>query len=260
MGRNAVVIILMNLCYGCVFCQSDTSAYLYKLNYDVPESPALSIIDANPAKVMRGSASKEFAVNLIKNFATKNRQETGLAIDFNPYFILGGQLKNATEYDDNYLKRVLANTQFSVASVYSDEMPDDNMLSGGVRITLWDDFDLLSDATLRQDIDRALIPSDEDMEGGFSDSDESGNGTLITIPTLTQAYERAKQRLKDRRGFALSLGLATAKLLRGGILDGDSLMAFRNQVWNLYLAKNLLFNLVLILTFHWPREFGQMLA
>ena len=206
----------------------DSSAYQYKLDYDIPESPAFSILDANPSKIMRGSAAKEFALNVANNFISNNKQEAGIATDFNPYFVFGGRLTNLDVYRNSYFKRMLANTQLSFASIRTDEFPEDNLFSGGIRITLVDAFDLLQDSQLGQDIDSALRPSDPpDPNRPASEFSEE----IIEIAQLKQSYERAKERVRDKKGGALSMGAASAQRASNGKLSADSLFNYRNQVW-----------------------------
>ena len=203
--------------------------YQYKLDYDIPESPAFSILDANPTNVMRGSAAKEFVVNLASNFVSKKSQTTGAAVDFNPYFVFGGRLRNINDYHKSYLKKLLANTQLSMASIATDDFPNDNLMSAGVRITLFDDFDLLKDKKLGSDISEALIPTDDpSLPGGTRDETEP---LIIENEKLKYAYEMAKERLKKKKGGSMSLGAAIAKRAKSGIIHSDSLVNFRNQIW-----------------------------
>jgi len=232
MDKNGILAICMSFLIGIGNSQvtiPDSSAYQYKLDYDIPESPAFSILDANPSKIMRGSAAKEFALNVANNFISNNKQEAGIATDFNPYFVFGGRMANVDVYRNNYFKRMLANTQLSFASIRTDEFPEDNLFSGGIRITLIDAFDLLQDRRLGLDIDTALIPTNNPPNPG--DPDNVYKEEIIEIQQLKQAYEKAKERIKDKRGGALSLGVATAQRAINGKLSADSLFNYRNQIW-----------------------------
>lgn len=231
MDKNVIFLICLIFIVGIANGQSsisDSLAYKYKLDYDVPESPAFSILDANPSKIMRGSSAKEFALSVANNFISNNKQEAGIAADFNPYFVFGGRMENVREYRESYLKRILANTQFSFASIRTDEFPNDNLFSGGIRITLIDAFDLLQDSLLGQDIDAALVPNGDPIP---PQADSTFNDELIELEELGQAYQRAKDRVKLKRGWALSLGAATAQRALNGKLSADSLFSYRDQIW-----------------------------
>lgn len=211
-----------------VFAQNeDEEAYKFKLDYDVPESPAFAVLDANPTKVMRGSAAKELVVNLANNFISNAAQETGVAMDFNPYFVFGGRLQSISEYRANYLKRVLANTSLSFASVATDQFPDDNLISVGLRITLFDAQDLLKDSNLGNQISIALSQMGNPPAPGTNQEQDK----IVKLQGLKDAYDDAKKRVREKKGGALSIGVALAQRARGGVLSADSLSTYRNQVW-----------------------------
>ena len=202
----------------------EVPAYHFKLDYNVPESPAFSILDANPTKVMRGASAQELIVQIANNFISNSKQEPGVAADFNPYFAFGGRLKNVVEYRENYLKRLLANTQLSFATTASKTYPNDLLFGIGARVTLVDSRDLLKNKALGMAIDSALMPT--------TDPHPNQNIDEITKnERLGQAYDRIKTKMKNASGGALSIGWATAGRAEGSVFSADSLTGFRNQVW-----------------------------
>lgn len=222
------IILLFFLAQAMFGQENDSLAYHFKLDYDVPESPAFSILDANPNTIMRGSAAKELAINIANSFVTENTQASGVALDFNPYFVFGGRLDNVKEYWEKPAKRILANTQLSFASITSDAFPDDNLISLGLRITLFDALDLLFDKQLGNDIGRALIPTPDPAYPG---QNNSHNMEIVDKPSLTEAYKSARERSLKKKGGAISVGLAIAQRAKGGALSRDSLVNYRNQAW-----------------------------
>ena len=228
-------MIFVWLVCACSISAQDGEAYKFKLDYDVPESPALSIVDANPTTVMRGSAAKELAINIANNFITQQSQQTGVALDFNPYFAFGGRLKNVSVYREKYFARLLANTQLSFASTAVDQFPNDNLMSLGLRITLFDSADLLYDDQLGVDIGNALAAAVSSPDAPVDDSMLPGNvddqPRIVTVQSLADAYLQAQARVKNKKGGALSIGAATAQRALGGILSADSLVNYRSQVW-----------------------------
>ncbi|NHF59928.1 hypothetical protein FK220_011290 [Flavobacteriaceae bacterium TP-CH-4] len=203
----------------------EREAYHFKLDYNVPESPAFSVLDANPTTVMRGNAAQEVVVNLASNFIGSQGVNPGLAVDFNPYFVFGGRLKSLNEYRDNPGKRMLANTQVSLATVSSQDFPDDLLFSGGVRVTLFDSKDLQYDLLLSKDIDDALSESiPVPMPGQSQDR-------IIKNPSLKKAYERAKARYRHAKGGSLSFGYAMAGRAVNRSFQLDSILTYRHQAW-----------------------------
>lgn len=198
---------------------------IFRLSYDVPESPAFAVLDANPTQVMRGSAAKELAVSVANNFLTKSQQQQGVALDFAPYFLFNGTVKSVEEYRNNYFKRLLANTQLSMASIVSEVFPDDNLFSAGVRITLFDQLDELSDDTLIVQVSNLLIPSYVPPPGFVMDD------SIVDIDGISDAYEKAQRRKVRKKGLSVSMGAAVAKRLKGGILSSESSIDFREEVW-----------------------------
>ncbi len=228
---HLILFILLTISAYGQDCDTCKVAYKFKLDYDIPESPAFSVLDANPSTVMRGSAAKEFALNVANNFISNSRQESGIAADFNPYFVFGGRFKNINDYKDskNYFNRLLANTSLSFASIQTDQFPNDNLFSGGLRITLFDAADLLNDDELGKDIDNELDAPELEW-------DSNDDGTIKTTQILNKerfaiAYQKAKERARNKQGGALSIGAATSQRGLGGKISADSLIHFRSQIW-----------------------------
>ncbi|WP_139195617.1 hypothetical protein [Aquimarina amphilecti] len=203
-------------------------AYSFKLDYNVPESPAFAVLDANPTTIMRASTPQEIITQLASNFLSGNEVSPGLAFDFNPYFTFGGRLKSVKEYRNSYGKRFLANLQLSFATINSMDFPDDLLFSGGIRATLFDSKDLIFDEQLGQDIDNALLPNDTDEPGPMNSDDQ---GTVVDNPALKEAYINAKTRYMEKAGGSLALGYAIAGRARDNSFKTDSIVTYRHQAW-----------------------------
>ncbi|MFD2564222.1 hypothetical protein [Aquimarina rubra] len=202
-------------------------AYTFKLDYNVPESPAFAVLDANPTTIMRASTPQEIITHLASNFLSGNEVSPGLAFDFNPYLTFGGRLKNVKEYRNSYGKRFLANLQLSFATINSQDFPDDLLFSGGLRATLFDSKDLMFDEQLGKDIDDALSSGGTDP-GPMNDNDQ---GTVVDNPALKQAYVDAKTRYMNKPGGSLALGYAIAGRARDNSFKTDSIVTYRHQAW-----------------------------
>lgn len=226
MEANRKIISLLFILF-LFSAHSQDEAFKFKLDYNVPESPAFSILDANPTTIMRGNAAQEAVVNLATNFISGNDVSPGLAIDFNPFFAFGGRLKSISDYRTKYWNRFLANTQFSIATIASENFPDDVLMSGGIRFTLFDSKDPLYDTTLMSDIDNALIAGIPARGPG----QPANAGTIIKNSQLTDAYNSARNRYKESSGGSLSVGYAVAARARGGSFKTDSIVGYRHQAW-----------------------------
>ena len=202
-------------------------AYIFKLDYNVPESPAFSILDANPTTVMRGNAAQEVIVNLASSFVGNGSTSPGLALDFNPFFVFGGRLNNIDDYKENISKRLLANTQVSIATIDSKIFPNDMLFSGGIRITLFDTKDIIFDSVLASEIDKALITDIPTPIPG----QPIINMQHVDNKLLAEAYSRAKKRYQESKGGSTSVGYAVAGKALNNSFKTDSISTFRHQAW-----------------------------
>jgi len=203
-------------------------AYRYKLDYNIPESPAFAVLDANPTTILRASAAQEVITHLASDFLSGNNVSPGLALDFNPYFSFGGRLHSINEYRKNSWKRFLANLQLSFATINSQDFPNDLLFSGGIRANLIDTKDLLRDKQLGHDIDRALLPDQNNEPGPLNNNDQ---GTIVDNKKLSEAYLNAKKRYQKKSGGSLAIGYAIAGRAKDNSFKTDSIVTYRHQAW-----------------------------
>ncbi|KAA1244579.1 hypothetical protein [Aquimarina sp. RZ0] len=233
--HRIIVLVLISLITITAYTQDGSTpgdtqnVYTFKLDYNVPESPAFAVLDANPTTILRASTPQEIVTHLASNFLSGNEVSPGLALDFNPYLTFGGRLKSVKEYRNNYGKRFLANLQLSFATINSMNFPDDLLFSGGIRATLFDSKDIIFDEQLGKDIDTALL-------SGFSDSGEPGptnnnQGIVVDNPSLKNAYLNAKTRYMEKEGGSLALGYAIAGRAKDNSFKTDSIVTYRHQAW-----------------------------
>lgn len=201
--------------------------YEFKLDYNVPESPAFSVLDANPTKVMRSNAGQELVVNVASSFISGSGISPGLAVDVNPYFVLGGRLDNVKEYRENYGKRLLANIQLSFATIDSKVFPNDMLFSSGIKINLFDTKDMVFDKQLGVDIDKALAVDIPDPIPGQPILEPK----ILENALLETAYENAKKRYMEAKGGSMSLGYAIAGRAKDNKFITDSIATYRHQAW-----------------------------
>lgn len=209
---------------------SDTAAYKFVLDYDVPESPAFTVLDLSPSNVLRGSAAKPAAINLINQFAAGGKLENGVALDFNPYFLLGGRMKSLNAYRQDYWLRFAANTQFSFATTNSVDEPGSMLYGTGLRFTFLDQHDILFDQELGPAIDRFLAPSQTGTVGG------SETPTTVSLggsakDSIDAVYKRVTDRVMKKSGWGISAGFASSGIVHNSILKGDSIHVQRYMTW-----------------------------
>jgi len=221
MKRSIIIALIISASMQLI---AQDAAKEYILDYNVPESPAFSILDLNPNEVMRGASAKPVVVNIVNQFASKGSIDNGIAIDFNPYFLFGGQLKGVDEYRNSYVKRLLINTQFSLASLEETDS-DNTILAHGIRVTLWDDKDLLTNNGLSQSVDAALQPSP------VPPNMTNDQVQILDNAKLAKAYEDLKAEYAKTSGSSFSLGYAGKSVVQSSILDGDSINLTSNQFW-----------------------------
>lgn len=202
----------------------------FVLDYNVPESPAFTILGVTPTNVVRGTASKPVVANLLSEAGTSGKLLGGVALDVAPYAYVG-RFRNVAEYQQNTWKRVLANTLVSFATVPVAGDSSAVRFGTGIRITLTDPRDLLQDADLTKDISARLVP--KSVPGG-----PNGNIPDMTVTTgdtvdLTDAYKAARKRLETKRGLAAAVGFGYGGTLLGSVLSGDSLSA---EIWRGWFA------------------------
>jgi hypothetical protein len=223
-------LVIAALLPAVVAAQGGRAAQRFVLDYDVPESPAFIALGVTPATVTRGSASKPVVASLLNDLATGKKLVSGVAVDFAPYFLYGGQFRCVNEYRHSRLKRWLANTLISIATVQSETDSNSLRFGIGARVTLFDSHDLLQDSTLGADIDTALIGA---VHVGVG-ADTSEVGAPVLVPGLAEAYTAARERVRRKRGGALSVGWGLAGLVRGSIAARDSIGSTRSRVWVSY--------------------------
>lgn len=225
MKRSIIIALIISASMQLIAQVPKDAAREYILDYNVPESPAFSILDLNPNEVMRGASAKPVVVNIVNQFASKGSIDNGIAIDFNPYFLLGGQFKGVDEYRNSYVKRLLINTQFSLASLEETDS-DNTILAHGIRVTLLDDKDLLRNKELSQSVDAILKPT-------VVSPGETTNGQVQILESakLAKAYEDLKAEYGKTSGSSFSLGYAGKSVVQSSILDGDSINLTSNQFW-----------------------------
>jgi hypothetical protein len=199
----------------------------FVLDYDVPESPAFVALGMSPSNVLRASAAKPAVAAFINQFASGAEVNNGVALDFSPYFAFGGRLASIDDYRQNSLRRMLANTQLSLATVEDSTRENDLRFGLGLRITFFDSHDLLQNKKLGEDIDDALLAGAKTLPW----ESEEEILPVGTYANLKDVYSRARDRVRAKSGSALALGWATSGRVHSAIAKGDSIDLEEQTVW-----------------------------
>lgn len=238
-------ILLAICCMGYVSflnaqASSDTTAYKYILDYQVPTSPAFGILGISPQQVVRAGAAKPFVAGVFTDYLKTQKLNPGIALDFSPYVLLGGGFKNIKEYQNSPEKRILANTMISFATI-KNSIDTANMDIGlGVRITLFDSHDLFSNenSTITNSIGNSLAQAGvaKVLQHGVP---EDGVDQVTAIPGLKEIYEDAYKAIRDKKGGAASLGFAYKTTARNAIITKDSLTNNLYKIWLSFSQYNI---------------------
>jgi|GEM_PF-2234693 len=227
------LIILLARTAFCQSAASDTNAYKYILDYQVPTSPAFSILDISPQQVTRAGAVKPLVANLFSNFLQTQKLDPGIAVDFSPFLLLGGGFKDLNEYKQSAEKRILANTLFSLATIKNQSDSSSTDIALGLRITLFDSHDLFSNSATLNEITNSIGTSLANrasavvVPGGIPD-DVIGPSQAVG---LQEAYTAAYNKLKNIPGYAASAGFGYRATARNSVVEPDSLLNEQYKVW-----------------------------
>jgi len=226
--------------------------YRYVLDIDIPESPGLVALDLLSTKVLRGSAPKPFAGNIVHRVGDSSGAVTGAALDLVPYYLLGGGMRrlgaakiscpstgvgNAdsarkdtrgsyrSDRISGRLLRVITKTALSLA-ISSAPDADGSLLGAiAVRTTFHDPHDPVLNSCLPEQVDSALAAHGVAVPD-LTEEDLGGRGV-----DLEPVFEAASRRMRARGDIQVSAGWGLAGRLRGGSLKSDSLDGFRHTLW-----------------------------
>jgi len=114
------------------------AANLLSVDQPVPQSPGFSIIGVTPEEAIQPGTSNDLAVSLLNGLDKDGHFQNGLALDFSPYMVLAGSELTLQDYQDNWVARLLVNTQVSIATSKGQNEEDKSGRAGlGIRISPW---------------------------------------------------------------------------------------------------------------------------
>jgi hypothetical protein len=214
-------LILLNISVYSQQKSVDPNEFI--LDYNVPESPGFTVLGVNPNKVVTGTNAKPLVLNLLGQFAFNEKLTPGFALDFTP-IIFGVTFKSRDEYRSNYLKRLMANTSVSIATVKDKIDTNSTKFGLGLRFTLFDQTDVLMNEEVCELIEDAMVEFP---------SFDSGNDAISVhqIPALKQAYLEARKKLLSKTGHSLSIGYGLEGIIKNSVLSKDSILTKSHSIW-----------------------------
>ena len=200
----------------------------------VPVSPAFTVLNVTPNKVIRPRTPNDFATSVLNNVDPNGNFQQGLALDFNPYLLWAGDRLTLRDYQTDLTERLLARTQISIATTKGREDADKSArLAIGLQLSPWLESDpklegselltcmgkQLSDALLKMKTPPSRSASDEEQL--------EHHATLLKAVSLAlddkknEPYKacREKHRKLEDNSSGWTLGIAPSWSSNDGDLD-----------------------------------------
>ncbi len=200
-------------------------------DYPMPASPAAVAIGST-ANIVRPSTPRAVVTSLLSDFDESGKLQSGFSFAFTPYTLLRKMPLSATEYQQDGLKRFLANTQLSLAGRADPSVVTAGQTAArfgvGLSFVFFDEGDLRLDNDMLQTVTATLA-------GTFTADD--ANSSLSNIaPTPQGKLQQAaglweKRRKANWNAASAGAGVAPAFLSLTGALDdarGDGVMVWAN--------------------------------
>lgn len=210
--------------------QSILAQTVNHIDYNVPESPALTVLDADPSKALKGDAAKPLAVSILNQILTGGTLHAGIALDFIPYLAFGGPIESPEKARTDVIERIGSNLQFSAATVQDQSDTSSIVAAAGLRYTFFDNLSPLLDADLQKSIidevsnfnlAKARHRLHHDMDSLLADTSDRA---LI--------YKRFIDTYANTPGKAsLSGGVGLSSRLRNAIINSDSIDRSGGKFW-----------------------------
>ena len=234
---------------------------LVSLDLAVPDSPALTILGLSPEKVARPGSPRELATTALNGIDRRGNPQSGLAVDFAPLFLFGGNGVTYDDYRGGWGTRLLGRTQVSVATAKGSGEGDKAVrAAAGVRATLWDAGDPRMDETLIACMDAIRVtPPKEALLNQEAVDAWIARATAERRPLIEQCHRQ----FKDRRWNASSVAVGVAPEWhsptgRWGDFDSGGAAAWASVA--LALSRNEQFQSPAGTTVPVERPFGQLVV
>lgn len=159
----------------------------------IPASPAFTFLSASPGEIARPTTARALSVSLLNDLVATGNVPQGLAIDVAPWSFIPGLRISGEAYQTRPLMYALANTQLSIGSVQAAGDSADTDLSTGIRITLFDRGDPLTNEEFRTTIAQRLITACLPSQPGMAPPPARDAAPAPAPPAKTEASIKASE-------------------------------------------------------------------
>jgi hypothetical protein len=122
-----------------------------------PESPAFTFLNFAPATVTRPNTPRDFVAALANGIDESGHVRQGISLEVTPAYLIPGLGVGLDAYQTSQFKRILSNTQLSIATVRASGDTAATDLGVGLRLTLVDRGDPMADAAFTKALGDAML-------------------------------------------------------------------------------------------------------
>lgn len=138
-----------------------------ELQTAVPEAPAFTFLGTSPALVERPGGLRDFGAALLSGIGPDGRARQGFALDASIWSLLADRVPVTLDaYQTDLWKFMLANTQLSFGTVRAAADSADTDLAAGLRISVLDRTDPMTDPEFTRGLGDALLQCAPATPGG----------------------------------------------------------------------------------------------
>jgi hypothetical protein len=167
----------------------------------IPPSPAFTFLGTTPGQVERPTAARSVALGLVQDLASGGIPR-GLALDVAPWSFVPGLRIPLRRYQTDPAAYALANTQLSIGSIQAKGDTADTDLALGVRTTLYDRGDPMTDTAYTNAVRRGLVQCQS--TSGPTDPDS------VIVACARRVTTEIRTRWREDHWNAASLAFAAA--------------------------------------------------
>lgn len=225
----------------------------------VPEAPALSVLGVTPETVIRPTSPRQFAVGLLEGVDPNGELQTGMALEANPFLLLGGNDVTIADYNKNFGTRFLSRIGLSFATSKGSNDDESLRLAAGLTVTPWDRGDprlssnltgCLADrlapvtssihqlrAMLQPRFEEAFDPADEQFDALEASAQDDASKEAKMLVLVQQGKEAVSAVAKSAKLPGAELETA-AKAIKKCRTDHED-QSWNASAWNIGLAPAL---------------------
>jgi hypothetical protein len=136
---------------------ADTAAVETADKFATPESPAFTFLNSAPATVTRPNTPRDFVAALANGIDETGHVRQGISLEVTPGYLIPGLGVGLDTYQKSSFKRILSNTQLSIATVRTAGDTASTDLGLGLRLTLLDRGDPMADTSYTKAMGDAML-------------------------------------------------------------------------------------------------------